>query len=91
MLSAAIEQAGTTDDVVAIAKALEGMEYDSIWGSKLMMRPQDHQLIQDMHVQVHTNEGIDFDFDGSGFGTKVESTVAMAGQDSATTCEMKRP
>ena len=91
MLSSAIEKAGTTDDVVAIANALEGLEYDSIWGSKLVMRPQDHQLIQDMHILVHTNDGITFDFDDSGFGTKVESTVTLAGMDSPTTCEMERP
>ncbi|MEQ6250861.1 branched-chain amino acid ABC transporter substrate-binding protein [Sulfitobacter sp. HNIBRBA3233] len=91
MLSKAIEEAGTADDVVAVASALEGMEYDSMWGGKLFMRPQDHQLIQDMHVGVHTDENLDFDYDQSGFGIVNESTVEMASMDAPTTCEMKRP
>jgi len=91
MLEQAIEQAGTATDVVAVAKELEGMEYESMWGGKLYMRPQDHQLIQDMHVGVHTDENIEFDYDNSGFGVLTESTVEMASMDSPTTCEMKRP
>ena len=91
MLSTAIEAAGTADDVVAVANQLEGMEYDSMWGGKLFMRPQDHQLIQDMNVGVHTDEGIDFDYDNSGYGVFTESTVEMASMDIATTCDMKRP
>ena len=42
-------------------------------------------------VQVHTDEGITFDLDNSGYGLKVESTVKMASADSTTTCKMKRP
>lgn len=91
MLSTAIEAAGTADDVVAVANQLEGMEYDSMWGGKLFMRPQDHQIIQDMNVSVHTDENIEFDYDNSGYGTLTESTVEMASMDSATTCKMKRP
>lgn len=91
MLATAIEEAGTADDVVAVASKLEGMEYDSMWGGKIFMRPQDHQLIQDMHVGVHTNENIDFDYDQSGYGIVNESTIEMASMDSPTTCEMKRP
>jgi branched-chain amino acid transport system substrate-binding protein len=91
MLAQAINTAGTADDVVAVASALEGMEFDSMWGSKLFMRPQDHQLIQDMHIQAHTNEGVTFTYDNSDYGVVVESTVKMASMDSPTTCEMKRP
>ena len=91
MLAQAITEAGSATDVVAVASKLEGMEYDSMWGGKLFMRPQDHQIIQDMHVGVHTNDNLDFDFDQSGFGVMTESTVEMASMDSPTTCEMKRP
>ena len=91
MLAQAITEAGSATDVVAVASKLEGMEYDSMWGGKLFMRPQDHQIIQDMHVGVHTNDNLDFDFDQSGFGVVTESTVEMASMDSPTTCEMKRP
>ncbi len=91
MLAQAIEAAGTADDVVAVANALEGMEYDSIWGSKVMMRPNDHQAIQDLHIFEHTNDGVDFPFDNSEYGVRVIKTIEMASADIATTCEMKRP
>ncbi len=91
MLAQAIEKAGTADDVVAVGKALEGMEYDSMWGTKVFMRPQDHQAIQDIVINVHTDDGIEYDYDGSGFGMVTESKVSMAGMDSATTCNMERP
>lgn len=91
MLAAAIEKAGTADDVVKVAYALEGLEHDAIFGSKITMRAKDHQAIQDVHIAAHTNEGITFDFDNSGYGLKVESTVKMAAADSPTSCEMDRP
>ena len=91
MLARAIEEAGSWTDVVAVANSLEGMEQESMFGGKVFMRPQDHQLIQDVHIHVHTDEGITFDFDNSGYGLYVENTVAMAGQDSHTTCRMQRP
>jgi branched-chain amino acid transport system substrate-binding protein len=91
MLSQAIEQAGTAEDVVSIAYELEGMEYESMWGGTLKMREKDHQLIQNMHIHVHTDEGIEFDYDNSGFGVKTEFTVPMASANSPTSCEMRRP
>jgi branched-chain amino acid transport system substrate-binding protein len=89
MLAKAIDEAGTADDVVAVANALSGMEHDSIWGSKLMMRPQDHQLIQDVHIQAHTDENVTFDYDNSGFGVVSEKNVTMASADIPTTCQME--
>lgn len=91
MLAKAIEEAGTADDVVAVANALEGMEYETIWGGKVMMRPNDHQAIQDLHIFDHTNEGIDFPYDNSEYGVRVSKTIKMAGADSPSTCDMKRP
>ena len=91
MLARAINDAGSATDVVAVANALEGMEHDSLWGGKIMMRPQDHQAIQDVHIFAHTNEGVQFDYDNSGYGMVVESSVAMASADAPTTCKMKRP
>lgn len=91
MLAKAIDAAGTADDVVKIAYELEGMEYDSIWGSKILMREKDHQAIQDVHIQEHTDEGVPFPYDNSPFGVKVIKTVSMASADSPTTCEMVRP
>ena len=91
MLAKAIDAAGTATDVVAVASALEGMEHTGLWGGKLMMRASDHQIIQDVHVHAHTNEGVTFDYDNSGYGLIAENTVAMAGLDSPTSCKMKRP
>ncbi|MDF1792126.1 MAG: branched-chain amino acid ABC transporter substrate-binding protein [Thalassobaculaceae bacterium] len=90
MLAMAIEKAGTTDPV-KVAYALEGMEYDTIMGGKVWMRPSDHQAIQDVHISVHTNKDIVVDADNSGYGLKDEKTVTMAGKDSPTSCEMTRP
>ena len=91
LLARAIEEAGSADDVVAIANALEGMEHDSIWGGSIYMRPEDHQAIQNVHIMAHTDEGITHDSDNSGYGLVVESTVDMAALDGATSCKMKRP
>ena len=91
MLAEAIKKAGTADDVVAVAKALEGMEYQTIWGSKVMMRPEDHQAIQNINILNHTDEDVTYTFDSSTFGVVNEATVEMASADIATTCEMKRP
>jgi len=92
MLAKAIEKAGSADDVVAVGKALEGMEhYSEILDTKVFMRPQDHQAIQNVHVGTHTDEGITFDMDNSGYGLKIFKTVEMASMDSPTSCKMKRP
>ncbi|MEM8949051.1 MAG: branched-chain amino acid ABC transporter substrate-binding protein [Pseudomonadota bacterium] len=90
ILARAIEEAGGTDPV-KVAYALEGMEHDSPLGGKLYMRPEDHQMIQDIHISVHTKDGIEVDADNSGYGLLAEDTIEMAGMDSATTCDMQRP
>ncbi|MFU8863861.1 MAG: branched-chain amino acid ABC transporter substrate-binding protein [Rhodobacterales bacterium] len=91
MLAKAIDEAGTADDVVAVAYALAGLEHEGLWGGSMIMRTEDHQLIQDVHIHAHTNEDITFDFDKSGFGLVSESNIEMAGLDSPTTCQMDRP
>lgn len=91
MLAKAIDEAGTADDVVAVAYALAGLEHEGLWGGSMIMRTEDHQLIQDVHIHAHTNDGITFDFDGSGYGLVSESNIVMAGLDSPTTCQMDRP
>lgn len=91
MLAQAIEAAGTADDVVKVAYELAGMEYDSIWGTQILMREKDHQAIQNVHIHEHTNEDIVFTYDGSDYGIRVAKTVEMASADSPTTCEMRRP
>lgn len=91
MLARAINEAGSATDVVKVAYALEGMEHDSLWGGKVLMREIDHQLIQDVHIHAHTDETITFAYDNSDYGIAVEETVTMAAMDSPTSCKMKRP
>ena len=91
MLAAAIDEAGTATDVQAVATALEGMEMEGPFGGTLYMRADNHQLIQDVHILAHTDEGVTNTFDGSPFGLMAENTVAAAGMDAPTTCEMDRP
>ncbi len=90
MLAAAMDKAGS-DKAADVAAALEGMEFTSLHGEKLMMRASDHQLIQPIHISVHTDENVTFDSDNSGFGLVVESTIAAANTELPTTCKMKRP
>jgi branched-chain amino acid transport system substrate-binding protein len=91
MLAQAIEAAGTAADVVAVANELSGMTYEAIFGGKVMMRESDHQAIQDLHILEHTNEGVEFPFDGSDFGVRVIKTIPMASADIETTCKMEVP
>lgn len=91
MLAKAIDLAGTADDVAAVAAKLSGMEHESIWGGTVYIRPEDHQAIQDVHIQQHTDEGITNALDNSEYGLVKVSTVEMASLDSPTTCKMKRP
>jgi branched-chain amino acid transport system substrate-binding protein len=97
MLAQAMQAAGTTDPK-AVAMAMENMEYDSMLGTKVVMRAEDHQAFQNVHIQSHTNDGLPsdaagnvMDFDNSGYGVLSLSTVEMASMGMETTCEMKRP
>ena len=91
MLARAINAAGDAEDVAKVAAALEGMEHDSLWGGKVVMRSQDHQAIQNIYVMAHSDENISHDLDNSGFGLLREATVEQAGLNSTTTCQMQRP
>lgn len=89
MMKAAIEEAGGTDDIDAIAKALEGMEFDSPTGT-VTMRKQDHQLLQPMYLSVmDTDAKYDADNSGVGFRTVANIPVEQATVD--TSCNMRRP
>jgi len=90
MLAKAINKTGMVD-ADKIAYALEDMEHPSIWGGNVKMRSIDHQAIQNVHVQKHTDEGITHKLDNSDYGLIREGTVVNAGMDSPTTCKMERP
>lgn len=90
MLAAAMEKSGSMKPI-DVAGALEGMEFTSLHGEKLMMRAEDHQLIQPIHISVHTDENVTFDSDNSGFGLVTETTVAAVDTALPSTCKMRRP
>ena len=90
MLAKAIEKAGSAKPI-DVARALVGMEFEAMHGEKLMMRAKDHQILQPVHISVHTDENITFDSDNSGYGLLVEKSVSSADAALPTTCEMKRP
>jgi branched-chain amino acid transport system substrate-binding protein len=97
MLAQAMQAAGTTDPK-AVAMAMENMEYDSMLGTKVFMRAEDHQAFQNVYINTHTNDGLPgnsegatMDFDNSGYGLLATSKVEMASMGMETTCEMKRP
>lgn len=88
MLDAAIDEVGS-DDVIAIAKALEGMTYQTPFG-EVTMRAEDHQLIQPLYVSTFS-EGVARDVEGTGFGFKTDVMIPAAATATPTTCRMKRP
>lgn len=90
MLANAMEKSGSTDPV-AVAKALEGMEFTTLNGDKLTMRAEDHQAIQPIRISVHTDENVTFDADNSGYGLVTESVVTAEDSALPSTCKMERP
>ncbi len=90
MLAKALETAAS-DDPLQVALALEGMEHTNINGERVFMRKEDHQLFQPIQVSVHTDEGIEFDADNSGFGLYTETRLALENTVMEHSCQMRRP
>ncbi len=90
MLVQAMEQTGGTDPH-DIALALEDMRFTTMSGEEVWMRGDDHQIFQPLYVSVHTDEGIEFDADNSGFGLLTEYRVPGEETVVETSCEMRRP
>ena len=67
MLVQAMEASQSTDPY-DIALALEDMRFTNMSGEELWMRGEDHQIIQPLHISVHTDQNIVVDADNSGFG-----------------------
>lgn len=90
MLVAAMEETQSTDPY-DIALALEDMRFTSLSGDEIWMRGDDHQAFQSLHISVHTDEGIEFDADNSGFGLFSEYHVAAEDTVVESSCQMRRP
>jgi branched-chain amino acid transport system substrate-binding protein len=74
-----------------VAATLEGMEWTTLSGDQVVMRRADHQLLMPVYISVHSNRGILFDLDNSGFGLLLESKVARDKATLPAACKMNRP
>lgn len=90
MLVTAMKQAGSTDPL-EVAMAMEDMRIESIGGDEIWMRPDDHQAHQPLHISVHTDEGVEFDADNSGYGLRTVFTVPLEETIQDAQCRMRRP
>jgi len=90
MVVEAIEASGSTDPY-DIAVALEDRRHTTLSGEEVWMRGDDHQIFQSLHISVHTDEGIEFDADNSGFGLFSEFHVPAEQTIRETSCRMRRP
>lgn len=91
MLAKAMNETKSTDPM-KVAGALEGMEYTTIQGDEIVMRAEDHQLLQPISISVHTDENIVLDADNSGYGLVTEKTISAADSDIPPVgCSMERP
>lgn len=89
MLVKAIEKAGTADDVAKIAKALEGMTYESPFGA-VSMRADDHQLTHPLYINLLTKD-VKYDAEGLGMGWKTIARIPGPATELPSTCRMNRP
>ena len=90
MVVTAMEETQSTDPY-DIALALEDMRFTTIGGEEIWMRGQDHQIFQKLSISVHTDEGVEFDADNSGFGLVTEYQVPLEETVVESSCEMRRP
>jgi branched-chain amino acid transport system substrate-binding protein len=90
MVVAAMEETQSTDPY-DIALALEDMRFTTLSGEEIWMRGSDHQIFQSLHVSVHTDEGVEFDADNSGFGLLSEYHVPAEETIVESSCRMRRP
>ena len=90
MIVVAMEETQSTDPY-DIALALEDMRFTTLSGEEIWMRGDDHQIFQSLHISVHTDEGIEFDADNSGFGLFSEYHVPTEETIVPTSCRMRRP
>ncbi len=90
MVVRAMEETQSTDPY-DIALALEDMRFTTISDEEIWMRADDHQIFQSLNISVHTDEGIEFDADNSGFGLFSEYHVPLEETVVETSCQMTRP
>ncbi|WP_043747800.1 branched-chain amino acid ABC transporter substrate-binding protein [Methylobacterium nodulans] len=85
--------AAKSTDPKAIAKAMESIHNDTLYGQDSFMRPDDHQLFQTLYISqlgpVDTSK--QFDSENTGWGWKAAGEVSAKDTLLPTTCKMDRP
>jgi len=92
MLARAMNEAKSVDPL-KVAKALEGMKYQSDTG-QVWMRANDHQLMQPIYIATFTKAGgkdVRHEAEGTGYGWKTDIRVEPKDTVLPTTCQMERP
>ncbi|MEO8158582.1 MAG: branched-chain amino acid ABC transporter substrate-binding protein [Betaproteobacteria bacterium] len=92
MLAKAMNDAKSADPL-PVARALEGMKYQSDTG-EVFMRAADHQISQPIYIATFTKAGgkdVKIDAEGSGYGWRTDLRVEAAETILPTTCKMERP
>jgi len=82
-----------SDNALQVARALEGSEYNSEIG-RVWIREDNHQLIQPVYVSTFKKQGTNgvvFDTERTGIGTKTDFVIEPEQTMLPTTCEMVRP
>lgn len=92
MLAAAIVKAGSTD-TIQVARALEGLDYDSIIGP-VHMRAEDHQLLLPQVVNTIApvdGKTVKVGWEGTDYGFRTDGIYTGKELAQPTECRMKRP
>ena len=92
MVAAAAEKAGSTDPI-PVAKALEGMSFNTTHGP-VTMRANDHQIqapIIISHVSADVKRPVVYDGKNFGVAFKTDAVVPIKDTELQSTCKMKRP
>jgi branched-chain amino acid transport system substrate-binding protein len=92
MVDKAFEKAGKAEPE-AVAYALEGMTYETPWGT-VTMRKKDHQLLQPLYISKMVEQGTNdakYDVENTGLGWTTVGRIAAEETAMPSPCEMKRP
>ncbi len=92
ILAKATLQAKSTDPK-AIAKAMESIHNDTMYGKDSFMRPDDHQLFQTLYISRFgpVDTGKVLDSENTGWGWTGAGEVSAQDSVIPTTCKMDRP
>lgn len=90
-LALAADKAGT-NEVDALVPALEGIEFETIFGAPATMRPDDHQILTQMAVSKFVPVAAGgLNEEGTGWGWQNVALIPADVITLPTTCKMDRP